>query len=188
MQKIKKVFKWSFNYIRLLLLKLEYGKRIKFGINGLSHPPYIAWKAKINVDKGAQLVLKNGSYISSYCQILLSKDANVQINNGVYIGEFSRVVCRNKIILGKNSLLANNVSIYDHDHCFGDLYKPIADQGFISGDIKVGDNCWLGTNVVVLRNTTIQKNSIVGANAVISGSNTVSGVYVGRQAKLKKKL
>lgn len=56
MQKIKKIFKWSFNYVRLLLLKLEYGKRVKFDINGSSHPPYIAWKAKINIDKSAQLV------------------------------------------------------------------------------------------------------------------------------------
>lgn len=62
MQKIKKIFKWSFNYVRLLLLKLEYGKRVKFDINGSSHPPYIAWKAKINIDKSAQLVLKNGVY------------------------------------------------------------------------------------------------------------------------------
>lgn len=118
----------------------------------------------------------------------MSKDANIQINDNVYIGEFSRVVCRNKIILGANTLLANNVSVYDHDHCFGDMCKSIANQGFISGDIKIGDNCWLGTNVVVLRNTIIPKNSIVGANAVISGSNTVSGVYVGLPAKLKKKL
>lgn len=185
---LKKICKWLFNYIKLLLLKIEYGKKIKIQFSGPSHPPYVSWKTKIVIDRNVCLVLKNGTYISSYCQILLSKGAKIQLGRNVYIGEFSRLVSRNVIVIGKNTLLANNVSIYDHDHRFENVNKTIAEQGFIEGSIKIGENCWLGTNVVVLKDTSINKNSIVGANAVINGINKISGVYVGIPAKLKKEL
>lgn len=188
MIKIRKVSKWIFNYIKLLLLKIEYGRKIKIQFNGPSHPPYVAWKTKIVINKNAQLVLKNGSYISSYCQILISKNAQIKLGKNVYIGEFSRLVSRKQISIGDNTLLANNVSIYDHDHRFGNPDKTIADQGFMNGNVEIENNCWLGTNVVVLKNTVINKNSVVGANAVINGINKISGVYVGIPAKLKKEL
>lgn len=58
----------------------------------------------------------------------------IQINNNVlYIGAFSRVDYRNKIIFNTNTLLANNVFVYDYNYYFGDLHKLITGRGFISG-------------------------------------------------------
>lgn len=48
---LKKICKWLFNYIKLLLLKIEYGKKIKIQFSGPSHPPYVSWKTKIVIDR-----------------------------------------------------------------------------------------------------------------------------------------
>ncbi|MHB8279396.1 MAG: DapH/DapD/GlmU-related protein [Candidatus Humimicrobiaceae bacterium] len=41
-------------------------------------------------------------------------------------------------------------------------------QGQRSDPIEVGDDVWLGANVVVLPNVKIDRGAIIGANAVVT--------------------
>lgn len=37
------------------------------------------------------------------------------------------------------------------------------------GEVYIGNNCWIGSNVVILKGTYIGDNCVIGAGAVISG-------------------
>ena len=36
------------------------------------------------------------------------------------------------------------------------------------GPVRIGDNCWFGTNVVVTGGVTIGEHTVVGANSVVT--------------------
>lgn len=71
----------------------------------------------------------------------------------------------NGIEIGKNVLLAPGVKLIssNHDLCAFEKYD-------LSPPIRIGDNCWLGSNVVILPGVTLGEHVIVGAGAVVTKS------------------
>jgi acetyltransferase-like isoleucine patch superfamily enzyme len=72
-----------------------------------------------------------------------------------------------EIKIGDNTWLGEGVRIYDHNHQYKDTLTPFTEQGMKTGKISVGDNCWIGSNTVVLQNVTIGDNCVIGANNLI---------------------
>ncbi len=55
---------------------------------------------------------------------------------------------------------------FDHGHDRSDIaYKK---QGMETKPVVIGNNVWLGANVVVLKGVTIGDNAIVGAGTIVS--------------------
>lgn len=73
------------------------------------------------------------------------------------------LVCREAIIIGKRTAIGPNTSIYDHDHS---LYNDIDD--FITEGINIGNDVWIGANVVILKGVTIGDRSVIAAGSVIA--------------------
>ena len=66
-------------------------------------------------------------------------------------------------------MLANGCFVSDASHRFDDPEQPITWQGFESkGPTRIGDNCWLGANVVVTSGVTIGERCVIGANSVVT--------------------
>ena len=66
-------------------------------------------------------------------------------------------------------MLANGSFVTDADHRFDDPVQPVPWQGFTSkGPTRLGDNVWLGVNVVVTSGVTIGERCVVGANSVVT--------------------
>ena len=60
-------------------------------------------------------------------------------------------------------MLANGCFVTDANHRFDDPEKPVPWQGFTSkGPTRLGDNVWLGANVVVTSGVTIGDRCVVG--------------------------
>jgi acetyltransferase-like isoleucine patch superfamily enzyme len=51
------------------------------------------------------------------------------------------------------------------------------------GPIVIGDNCFLGNNVIVLPNSKIGSNTIIGSGAVVTGDLKGNAVYAGNPAR-----
>lgn len=88
-------------------------------------------------------------------------DENVFFNNGVSIN------CMCKITIGKNSIFGEGVKVYDHDHDFtkGNVKKRTE---FKMEGVCIGENVWIGSNVVVLKGVTIGNNSIISAGTIVN--------------------
>lgn len=101
-----------------------------------------------------------------------------------YIGNFSSVQISKgcSVILGENVSLSHNVRIYTSGR------KP---EGVISGEslgyrygnVIIGNNVWVGANVMILHGVNIANNVVVGANSVVVKSLLEPGVYVGAPAR-----
>ena len=84
------------------------------------------------------------------------------------IGIGGRVISHKGITIGDNTLIAPNVQIYDHDHMFGE--NGVCRREFKTSEVKIGKDCWIAINNVILRGTEIGDKCVIGAGCVVKGS------------------
>lgn len=124
-----------------LVLKAMYKKKLFFGKN-------IYWRSNFIVRVGKKAFLK--------------------IGDNVFFNDNCSLNCLGTIKIGCNTLFGENVKLYDHNHNFKYKDKLISRQGYKIGKIKVGDNCWIGSNVILLKGAEVGDNVVIGAGCIIS--------------------
>ena len=72
------------------------------------------------------------------------------------------------VTIGKGTMFGPNVLVYDHDHNYKSA-NGISDNKFKVGNVKIGNNVWIGANTIILKDTEIGDNCVVGAGSVIKG-------------------
>ena len=100
------------------------------------------------------------------------------IGDNVFFNNHCSVTCFGKIEIGDNTFFGEGVKMYDHNHKheFRETGLYAFPTEFKIGQIKIGRNCWVATNVTILNNVTIGDNVIVGAGCLIHKavpSNTI---------------
>lgn len=129
---------------------------------------FLSLGAEVSLDRFSEVTAKYGSLV---------------IGSGTFIGPFSVVCARHSIIIGKDCLIAEHVTIRDHDHEFGHGLVT-ADAGFDVAEVVIGDNVWIGAKVTVTKGVTIGRNSVIGANAVVTRDIPADSVAVGNPARV----
>ena len=85
------------------------------------------------------------------------------------------------VIIGDNVLFGPNVSLYTAGH---PIHPISRNSGYEYGiPITIGDNVWLGGNVVVTPGVTIGENSVVAAGSVVVKDIPANVVAAGLRAK-----
>lgn len=97
------------------------------------------------------------------------------------------IQCANKVVIGKNVLLASDVFIIDYNHGLSPLSDNYLDEPLQTGEVCIGDGVWIGNNVVILPNTHIGRKSIIGAGSVVTKDIDEYCIAVGNPAKVLKK-
>lgn len=86
------------------------------------------------------------------------------------------------ITIGGNTTIAGGVNLLTHDNS---ISKVIKDSTDIFGRIKIGKNCFIGQNAIILYGVEIADNVIIAAGSVVTKSITESKVIVaGNPAKI----
>ena len=82
-------------------------------------------------------------------------------------------------------LIASFVSMYAANHNFEDPNIPIRDQGMTTkGGIKIEDDVWIGTHVVILDGITIGKGSVISAGSIVTQDVEPYSIVAGVPAKI----
>ncbi len=102
---------------------------------------------------------------------------NIQIGNNFYANHNLVILDCAPVVIGDNVFIAPNVGIYTAGH-------PISPKIRNSGleyalPIKIGNNVWIGGNVVILPGVTIGDNTTIGAGSVVTTDIANNCVAVG---------
>ncbi|MDF0727764.1 acyltransferase [Cytobacillus sp. S13-E01] len=153
--------------LRGLFYKFLYFRNLKASIFSLQT------NSRIEIfNKNSRVNIGKFVFIRKNASIRLDFNGVLNIGDNVFINDNCNINCINKISIGRNTKIAPNVSINDHDH----NYKKVDDQHLIKGEVKIGANVWIGSNVVILRDSIIGDNAVIAAGSVVKGnvpSNTL---------------
>lgn len=94
---------------------------------------------------------------------------HVEVGDDVFFNNYCSIVSQGNIKIGDGTIFGENVKIYDHNHRFNDITRPIKVQGYSVGTVEIGNHCWIGSNVTILKGTKIGDNCVIGAGCVVSG-------------------
>ena len=152
--------------------------------------PRANFGAGSDIRAGFKLRLTPDAKFRTGAGCILDTDTTIECSGQLTIGE--RVIfghhctigCKEWIEIGDDCLLAEMISIRDHDHNFESLIVPIRAQGATCAPVKIGRDVWLGAKVTVLKGVTIGDGAIIGANAVVTRDIPSMAIAVGIPARV----
>ena len=91
-----------------------------------------------------------------------------------------------KVTIGDNVQIAPNVSLYTAGH---PIHPDSRNSGYEYGiPITIGNNVWLGGNVVVLPGVTIGDNAVIGAGSVVTKDIPANMLAAGNPCKVIREI
>lgn len=98
---------------------------------------------------------------------------NVDITSRISFSAFLDRTTPQNIFIGKYSLVARGAMILSHDYTRGAYLKT-----------RIGDNCLIGANAIILPGVTIGNNVVVGAGSVVTKDIKSNSMAAGNPAKI----
>jgi acetyltransferase-like isoleucine patch superfamily enzyme len=172
----------SARYARLIArwawLKLRFGKRLQ--TDGLC---FISPGVKLEIGKDAVLRLGRWSWLGHGTKIRIHEGV-CEIGAKTVLGQECTISGYQRIVIGRECVVADRVMLIDFDHGVVEVERPIRLQGIYKRDVEVGSNCWIGYGACILRGVSVGDNSIVGANSVVTKPLPANSVAAGTPAKV----
>jgi len=120
---------------------------------------------------------------------------NISIGENTFVNVNAVFLDCNTITIGKNVLIGPNVQIYTATHPLNAQERiiprpkpnqaPYLTQAF---PVKIGDNCWIGGNSVILPGVEIGENVTVAAGSLVTKNIPDNVLVNGAPAKIVKAL
>ena len=108
----------------------------------------------------------------------------------ISLGDYSQLGQNSKLLgeieIGANCIMGPDVVIMAIFHNYSDPTIPIRLQGAGEKPVKIGDDVWLGTRVIILPGINLGDHCVVGAGAVVTKSFPAFSVLAGVPAKVVK--
>lgn len=138
----------------------------------------------VDLAKGANFVLGKRSEIRHYS--IIECGTRVVVGNRSVIGAYNWLQGSGDIEIGNDVIIGPGVRIISTAHELSDPNLPFSRQPLRVGKVCIGNNVWLGANVIVLAGVSIGKNVVVGAGALVTRDLAAGGMYVGSPARRVK--
>ncbi|WP_289068318.1 DapH/DapD/GlmU-related protein [uncultured Bifidobacterium sp.] len=106
------------------------------------------------------------------------------IGNNSSIGPHSYVGCSGAITIGDNVMIGPKCSLFAENHVFTDVQTTIKSQGVTNNGITIGDDCWIGSNVIILDGVTIGNHVVIGAGTLITKNIPDNSVVIDKRVRL----
>ena len=104
--------------------------------------------------------------IMNGCSIHVSKGALLSIGKQVLINVQVRIWCRKKISIGNYCRIAWDCQLFDSNFHF-----MVDSDGYTkrpTGEITIGDNCWLGNRCTINKGSRLPNYTIVAAGSIVN--------------------
>ena len=110
----------------------------------------------------------------------------IKIGDNSCLGRYSSIP--NKIIIGKNVLMAPYVEFISSNHIYKDINIPIIKQGYTKPtQFIIDEDVWIGTKVIFLpKANNIGKGAIISAGSVVTKPVPPYAIVGGNPAKIIK--
>ena len=106
----------------------------------------------------------------------------IRIGNRNYFNRNLMIDACGLVEIGNQNMVGPDVYITDSNHRFGSGLAP-NEQPMDTGKVKIGNRCWIGAKVVILKDVELGDGCIVGAGSVVTKSVAPGSVVAGVPAQ-----
>lgn len=112
--------------------------------------------------------------------------SHIEVGKNFYANYNCTIIDVAKVKIGENCFMAPNVAIYTAGH---PIYPDTRNSMFEYGkEVTIGDNVWLGGNVVVCPGVHIGDNVVIGAGSVVTKDIPAWSVAVGNPCRVIRRI
>lgn len=154
----------SSNPDKLVSRVRDYLNEVRLGVN---HQEKIIQDGTWNVfqiNNKADLIVGSNVICRNFENFHVSSGKLI-LHDGVFINNSCSFNCMERIEVGNGTMMGEGVRFYDHDHVY--TAEKIEKWQWSTAPIRVGRDCWIGSNVTILKGVTIGDNTIIGAGCLI---------------------
>ncbi|GGG68817.1 sugar O-acetyltransferase [Paenibacillus radicis (ex Gao et al. 2016)] len=160
-EKASKGLLYDANYDASLIAERNWAKDNCYDYNQLRPSNMLERKALI-----AKLIGKTSDSFLIEQPFWCDYGYNIEIGDNFYANHHCTILDGAKVTFGNNVFIAPNCGFYTAGH---PLDVEQRNEGLeYAYPITVGDNVWIGGNVVVLPGVTIGDNTVIGAGSVVN--------------------
>lgn len=153
-------------------LRMAFCKNVHItGLNTIHHTVKIYGRA------GGMIALGDRVFAERQC-VIVAVGGRLTVGAHTYFNSNCTVVCHERMKIGSGCMFGPNVCVYDHDHQYG--YDGISSD-YRTSPVMIGDDCWIGANVIILRGTQIGDHCVIGAGVVVKGDIPAHSVVTGNR-------
>lgn len=165
----------------ILFRERQHAKSVLFALNAL-HPDDIAGRDQMI--KG--LLGKTGSRFYFEPPFRCDYGYNITIGENFYANYNLVILDCAPVTIGDNVMIAPNVGLYTAGH---PVHHEPRNQGLeYAFPITIGNNVWIGGNVVVNPGITIGDNVVVGSGSVVTRDIPANTIAAGNPCKVLRYL
>jgi acetyltransferase-like isoleucine patch superfamily enzyme len=152
---------WAMSALRIIALKIRFAGRIEIGLDS-----YVGPGCRIGIARGGLLRLRNTN-VTWNVTVTVSAGAMVEVGPTGWLGPGSMLAAQQRVVLGAGSMVAEYVTIRDHDHIH-DGQHVVSDWRYTSAPVILGEHVWVGSKATIVAGVTIGDHAMVAANAVVT--------------------
>ena len=130
--------------------------------------------------ENSKLSIFGNVHIGYHGSLRIEKNAEIQIGSNTYLSASCLLRAAKKITIGDNCAISWNVTILDsdfHEYCVDNILQNNTKE------VTIGNNVWIGNNVIILKGVTIGDYAIVGAGSVVTKNIDSYTVVAGNPAR-----
>ena len=116
------------------------------------------------IDSKASLIVGSNVICRNFENFHVSSGKLI-LHDGVFINNSCSFNCMERIEIGSGTMMGEGVRFYDHDHIY--TAEKIEKWQWTTAPVRVGRDCWIGSNVTILKGVTIGDNTIIGAGCIV---------------------
>jgi acetyltransferase-like isoleucine patch superfamily enzyme len=129
-------------------------------------------------------LIGNNNKISS--STIIYYPERVSLGNYIYIGPNAEINGLGEVEIMNGVIIGPNLVIHSANHNFKDSKYIPYDETFDFRKVTIGENVWIGGNVIITPGSNIGEGCIIGAGAVVSGTIPPLSIVVGNPCKVIK--
>lgn len=129
---------------------------------------------------------KTGEYVHIEAPFRCDYGWNIEVGENFFANYNLTILDVGKVTIGDNVQIAPNVSLYTAGH---PIHPDSRNTGYEYGiPITIGDNVWIGGNVVILPGVTIGNNVTIGAGSVVGKDIPDNVIAVGNPCRVVREI
>ncbi|WFF39531.1 acyltransferase [Moraxella nasibovis] len=146
----------------------------------LNQPVQFVGNGKIKLDHVEFGVFPSPKFLSTYGYIeARNNDDIISINSGtIFNNQVEIIADKANIYIGKNCLIGLNFTAINSDF-HGLAIQNRTNSNYLSADIKIGDNVFIGNNVTILKGVSIGDNCVIANGSIVTKSMPANSIIAG---------